>query len=169
MEAIWLLVGMVLGLFAGAGVMLLVERLRGAAAESAEVAHLRAQLDAAQTVAGAREELLALVKHGAGEEFAQRGGEVVNLLKAQLETTLAEAGADNDARKRAVAELVDPMKRTLDELKQRLDQVDRAREQTSTDLTAKLQTVSAGQEVVARNAAALERALRQPHVQGALG
>jgi DNA recombination protein RmuC len=169
MEAIWMLVGLVLGLFAGAGVMLLVVRLRGAATESAEVARLQAQLDAAQTVAGARDELLALVKQGAGEELAQRGGEVVELMKAHLETTLTQAGADEEARKRAVAELVDPMKQTLGQLKERVDQADRAREQTSTDLTAKLQTVTAGQEAVARNAAALERALRQPHVRGRWG
>lgn len=169
MEAIWLLVGLVLGLFAGAGVMLFAARVRRAAAESAEVARLRAQLDAARTVAGAREDLVALVKQGAGEELAQRGGEVVELMKAHLDTALTQAGADEAARKRAVAELVDPMKETLGQLKERLDQVDQAREQTSTDLTAKLQTVTAGQEAVARNAAALERALRQPHVRGRWG
>ncbi len=169
MEAVWLLVGLVLGLFAGAGGMLFVARVRGAAAESAEVARLRAQLEAAQSVAGARDELVALVKQGAGEELAQRGGEVVELMKAHLETALTQAGADEEARERAVAELVEPMKQTLGQLKERLDQVDQAREQTSTDLSAKLQTVTAGQEVVARNAAALERALRQPHVRGRWG
>jgi DNA recombination protein RmuC len=169
MEAIWLLVGLVLGLFAGAGVMLLVARLRRAATESAEVARLQAQLDAAQTVADAREDLVALVKLGAGEELSQRGGEVVELMKAHLETALTQAGADDEARKRAVSELVDPMKQTLGELKERLDQVDQARQQTSTDISAKLQTLTTGQEAVARNAAALERALRQPHVRGRWG
>lgn len=169
MEAVWLLVGLVLGLCAGAGGMLFVARVRGAAAESAEVARLRAQLDAAQSVAGARDELVALVKQGAGEELAERGGEVVELMKAHLETALTQAGADEEARERAVAELVDPMKQTLGQLQERLDQVDQAREQTSTDLSAKLQTVTAGQEAVARNAAALERALRQPHVRGRWG
>lgn len=169
MEAIWLLVGLVLGLCAGAGVMLLVARLRGAARESAAVARLQAQLDAAQTVAGAREDLVALVRQRAGEELAQRGGEVVELMKAHLETALTQAGADEEARKRAVSELVDPMKQTLGQLKERLDQVDQAREQTSTDISAKLQTLTTGQEAVARNAAALERALRQPHVRGRWG
>jgi DNA recombination protein RmuC len=169
MEAVWLLVGLVIGTFAGAGVMLFAARVRRAAGESAEVARLRAQLEAAQTVAGAREELVALVKQGAGEELAQRGGEVVELLKSHLGTALTRAGADEQARKRAVAELVDPMRETLGQLKERLDQVDQAREQTSTDLTARLETVAAGQEVVARNAAALERALRQPHVRGRWG
>lgn len=168
MEAIWLLVGLVLGLIAGAGVMFFIARVRTTAAESTDVARLQAQLDAAQTVAGAREELVALVKQGAGEELAQRGGEVVDLMKANLETTLTQAGADEEQRKRAVSELVDPMKQTLDQLRERLDQVDQAREQTSTD-TAKLQTLTTGQEAVARNAAALERALRQPHVRGRWG
>lgn len=169
MEPIWLLVGLVLGLFAGTGVTLLVARVRRVGAESAEVARLQAQLDAAQTIAGAREELVALVKQGAGEELAQRGGEVVELMKAHLEITLTQAGGDEEARKRAVTELVDPMTQTLGQLKERLDQVDRAHEQTSTDLTAKLQMVTAGQEAVARNTAALERALRQPHVRGRWG
>lgn len=169
MEAIWLLVGLVIGIFAGAGVMLFVARVRRAAGESAEVARLQAQLDAAQTVADARKELIALVKQGAGEELTQRGGELVEHLKSRLETALTQAGADDEARRRAVSELVDPMKQTLDQLTERLDQVDQAREQTSTDLTAKLQTLTVGQEAVARNAAALERALRQPHVRGRWG
>lgn len=169
MEGIWLLVGLVLGFFVGTGVMLFAARVRRAAAESAEVARLRAQLDAAQSVAAAREDLVALVKQGAGEELAQRGGEVVELMKAHLETALTQAGADEAARKRAVAELVDPMKQTLGQLKERLEKVDQAREKTSTDISAKLETVTAGQEAVARNAAALERALRQPHVRGRWG
>jgi DNA recombination protein RmuC len=169
MEAIWLLVGLIVGVIAGAWVMLRLERTRREGVQNAEVVRLQSQLEAAETLAGARENLLALVKQGAGEEFAQRGGEVVELIKAHLETTLTQAGADEDERKRAVACLVEPVNQTLTQLKERLDKVDQAREKTSTDLTAKLETVAAGQEVVARSAAALERALRQPHVRGRWG
>ena len=68
-----------------------------------------------------------------------------------------------------MAGLVEPVNQTLSQLKERLDKVDEARERNSNDLNAHLQTVAAGQEVVARNAAALERALRQPHVRGRWG
>ena len=169
MEAIWLLVGLLFGVFAGAWVMFRLERTRYDGVQNADVVRLQSQLEAAETLAGARENLLALVKQGAGEEFAHRGGEVVELIKAHLETTLVQAGADEDERKRAVASLVEPVNETLTQLKERLDQVDQARERTSTDLTAKLETVAAGQEVVARSAVALERALRQPHVRGRWG
>ena len=169
MEAVWLLVGLVVGVIAGAWVMLRLERTRQDGAESADVARLQSQLEASQTLAGARDDLLALVKQGAGEELAQRGGEVVELIKAHLDTALTQAGADEEERKRAVAGLVEPMNQTLTQLQERLDKVDEAREKTSTDLTARLQTVAAGQELVARSAAALERALRQPHVRGRWG
>jgi DNA recombination protein RmuC len=169
METIWLLVGLVIGVTAGAWAMLRFQRERHEGEQNAEVVRLRAQLDAAQTLTTAPDDILALVKQGAGEELAQRGGEVVELMKAHLDMALTQAGADDEARKRAVSELVGPMKQTLGQLKERLDQVDQARERTSTDITAKLQTVSAGQKEVARNAAALERALRQPHVRGRWG
>ena len=70
MEAIWLLVGLVAGIIAGAWVTYRFARIRREGAESAEVARLQSQLDAAQTLAGAREDLLDLVKQGAGEELA---------------------------------------------------------------------------------------------------
>jgi DNA recombination protein RmuC len=173
MEAIWLLVGLVVGVLAGAWVMLRLERTRHAGAESADVARLQGQLDAAestsQTLASAREELLALVRQGAGEELAQRGGEVVELMKAHLGTALTQAGADDAERKRAVAGLVEPMNQTLGQLKERMDKVDESRQKTERELTAQLRTVTTGQQDVAQSAAALERALRQPHVRGRWG
>src|SRR2546423_1606138 len=105
MHAVWLLVGLVVGAVAGAMVMVRFERARRAGAESAEVARLQAQLDGAQSLASARDDLLALVKQGAGEELAQRGGEVVELMKAHLDKALTQAGADEEARKQAVAKL----------------------------------------------------------------
>src|SRR5688572_27618743 len=86
MEAIWLLVGLVLGVFAGVGAMLFAARLRRAGAESAEVARLRALLEAAESRAGAREQLLALATQGAGTELTQRGGELVELMTTHLDS-----------------------------------------------------------------------------------
>jgi DNA recombination protein RmuC len=169
MEAVWLSVGLICGAIAGAVVMARLERAQRDGEERAEVARLQSQLEVAQTLAGAREDLLALVRQGASEELAQRGGEVVELIKAHLETTLTRAGADEEERKRAVVGLIDPVNRALAQLKERLDKVDEARERTSVDLTARLEVVAAGQEAVARSAAALERALRQPHVRGRWG
>src|SRR5690349_19988372 len=120
MEAIWMLVGLAVGGVVGAWVMLGLERSRRAGAENTEVVRLQAQLEAAestaQTLASAREELLALIKQGAGEEVSQRGSEVVELMKAHLETALTQAGADDETRKQAVAGLVDPMNTTLKQL-----------------------------------------------------
>ncbi len=169
MEATWLLIGLAFGVVAGAWVMQRLERARRDGTESAEIARLQSQLEASQTLAGAREDLLALVKQGAGEELTQRGGEVVELIKAHLQTKLTQAGVDEEERKRAVVGLVEPVNRTLTQLKERLDKVDEAREKTSTDLTARLEVVAAGQDTVARAAASLERALRQPHVRGRWG
>ncbi len=173
MGAIWLLVGLGVGAVLGAWVMLRLERTRQAGVENAELVRLQVQLEAerstSQTLASAREELLALVKQGAGDELAQRGGEIIALVKAHLDTALTQAGADEDARKQAVAELVEPVNQSLSQLTARLEKVDAAREQTATELAAQLRTVTAGQQEVARNAAGLERALRQPHVRGRWG
>jgi DNA recombination protein RmuC len=170
MEVILLLMGLVVGVVLGALVMAWWDRSRRAGAESAEVARLQAKLEGAESLLSAREDLLALVKQGAGEELALRGGEVLELVKAHLATTLTQSGTDDEEeRKRAVAGLVEPLNQTLAQLTNRLDKLDRVREQASIDLGAKLQTVTAGQEAVARSAAGLERALRQPHVRGRWG
>lgn len=134
-----------------------LERVRHAGAESADVARLQAQLESAQSLAGAHDGLLALVKQDAGEELAQRGGQLVELLTAHLGNALTQAGADDAERKRAVAELVAPMNQTLVQLKERLDKVDAGRERTERELTAQLRTVTSGQQDVARSAAAPQR------------
>lgn len=169
MEAMWLLVGLLVGGAVGVWMTARLERARHAGAESADVARLQAQLENAESLAGAHDGLLALVKQGAGEELAQRGGQLVELLTAHLGNALTQAGADDAERKRAVAELVEPMNQTLLQLKERLDRVDAGRERTERELTAQLRTVTSGQQDVARSAAALERALRQPHVRGRWG
>jgi DNA recombination protein RmuC len=150
-----------------------LERTGQAGAEAAEVARLQARVESAesasQTLVSAREELLALVRQGAGDELTQRGGEVVSLIKAHLETAMAQAGADEESRKRAVSDLVEPLTSTLRLLKERVDKVDENRQTSERELTAQLRGVTAGQQDVARSAAALERALRQPHVRGRWG
>jgi DNA recombination protein RmuC len=173
MQGVWLLVGLGIGGFVGAFAMLRFERARRDGVENAEIATLRAKLEASeattQTFATAREEILAFVKQGAGEEIAQRGGEVVKQVTLHLEAALKQAGADDEERKRAVAGLVEPVNQKLAQLQQGLAKFDIDRERTSTDLTAKLMTVAAGQEAVARSATSLERALRQPQVRGRWG
>lgn len=161
MGPIWLLVGLLVGAVIGAWL--------GVRFGRDGVAGLQAQLEAAQTVAGARDELLALVKQGAGEELAERGDQFLKLMEAQLEKTMTQAGAGEEARKKAIEELVAPVGETLKQLGQRLETVDGARQSTETELTAQLRSVTEGQQQVARNAALLERALRQPHVRGRWG
>ncbi len=161
MGPIWLLVGLLLGAVIGAWL--------GVRFGRSGVAGVQAQLEAAQTVAGARDELVALVKQGAGEELAERGTQFLSLMEAQLEKAMTQAGTGEEARKKAIEELVAPIGETLKQLGQRLETVDDARQRTETELTAQLRSVTQGQQQVARNAALLERALRQPHVRGRWG
>ncbi len=169
MGPIWLLVGLIAGAAVGAWVMRRFERARVTATENAENVRLQTQLEAAQTVANAREDLVAVVKHGAGEELAQRGNEVVELVKAHLDTKLTESGADEQARRQAIEGVVAPVATTLKQLSDRLEQVDDSRQRTERELTAQLTGVANGQSEVVRSAASLERALRQPHVRGRWG
>ena len=173
MQASWLLVGLVFGALAGAWVMRRLERTRHAGVHAAEVARLEGRVESAESASralvSAREELLALVRQGAGDELAHRGGEVVTLVKAHLETAMVQAGADEESRKRAVSDLVEPLTRTLTHLKERVDKADENWQKTERELTAQLRGVTSGQQDVARSAAALERALRQPHVRGRWG
>jgi DNA recombination protein RmuC len=173
MEGLWLLVGLVLGAVSGAVVMARFQHSRRAWSESAEVARLRTELDAAKSpvdaLAGARDEMLALVKQGAGEELTQRGGELMKLVTAHLETATTKAEAGDEKRKQAVSDLVAPVNEMLGQVKERLDKVDRSREETHRELTAQLRALTSGQQEVARNAAVLERALRQPHTRGRWG
>jgi len=173
MEAIWLLVGLLMGAAGGGWAVVRLERAHRAGRESVEAARLQGELAGAEAaradLVAAREELLALVKQGAGEELAQRGSEVVERVQAHLRSALTQAGADDEKRKQQVESVVEPVTRTLGQLTEKLDKVDAAREQTATQLTAHLSTVQEGQREVAQNAAKLERGLRQPHVRGRWG
>lgn len=161
MGPIWLLLGLLIGAAIGAWV--------GTRLGRARVGGLEAQLEAAQTVAGARDELVSLVKQGAGEELAERGNQFLKLMEAQLGKVLTESGADEEARRKAIEEMVSPVSDTLKRLGEQMYKVDQARQDSDRELTAQLRAVTAGQRDVSKNAGLLERALRQPHVRGRWG
>jgi DNA recombination protein RmuC len=165
MQAILILVGLVVGGVIGGVVMARLERARG----GGEIAALAAKLEASESLAGAREELVALVKQGAGEEIALRGDDIIKHVKSTLDAALKQTGANDEERQRALSGLVEPFTQNLKQMKERLDKVDEAREKTATDLSAQLARVTAGQDAVARSASSLERALRQPQVRGRWG
>ncbi len=143
----------------------------------AELVGLRTALEAerrgtAEKVAAlthAREELLATVRESCGEVMDGRGRQLVDHLKAELAAGRTEHEADLERRQRAVEDVVAPIRRTLGEMGETLQRVDRGHQRTNAELGERLRGVVDAQREVRTETASLARALRQPQARGRWG
>ena len=143
----------------------------------AQVAGLKAELDAERRLAAeklealteVREDLLAQVGKSAGEVLDGRGKQLVEQLKSELATTKAEASADMGKRQKAVEDLVKPLSDTMKQMGEAMEKVDIDRRKTHTELTQSLVSVADAQKELRTETGALGRALRQPETRGRWG
>jgi DNA recombination protein RmuC len=172
MEAVWFVVGALVGGLAVAGVF-----LRSQSSLREERGGLQAALDAERnatkekldTLTQARDDLLAVVKESAGQALSERGEQIVGRLKAELEAAKTDAGADLERRQKAVEDLVAPVTTALTEMGKSLKSIDEDRRRTHTELSTRLKDVTDAQREVRAEAGAIGRALRQPHTRGRWG
>jgi DNA recombination protein RmuC len=144
---------------------------------TASEAAARATLEAERRAHLDRESLVADSEERLSDRFAALAAQALHenseQLAAQARVSLAaESRATRMAleeRQRAIADLLAPLSRTLDELGGRLCDVDRARAVTEARLAASLAGVSAGQGELKNATEGLVRALRQPSVRGRWG
>jgi DNA recombination protein RmuC len=182
MNAVWLLIG----LFAGAGLALVLvrARLRGLSADAARAGELERELIRARadleherslsqerlaTVNDAQERLSASFKALSAEALQASVAHLSEVAQSQLRATQAEAKGDLDKRRDAVEQLVAPLKEQLGRVDAQLLQLDRERRESRGRLEAQLKTLADTGEKLRTETGALVTALRKPNARGQWG
>jgi DNA recombination protein RmuC len=158
MDALWLL----LGLTVGAAAMWLVMRSR--------VEHERALAgERLATVNDARERLSSSFKALSAEALQANMSQLAELARGQLQAAQAEAKGDLEVRRKAVEQLVAPLKEQLGRVDAHLESLDRERRESRGRLEAQLRTLTETQEKLRTETGALVTALRKPNARGQWG
>ena len=182
MNALWLLVGLV----AGAGVVLLAvrPRLRLLSSEAARAGELerdlvraRAEVEHERAVAherlaavtDAQERLSASFKALSAEALQSNMAQLSELARAQLREVQAEAKGDLDKRQQAVEQLVAPLREQLGRVDTQLLRLDQERRESRGRLETQLKTLAETGERLRTETGALVTALRKPNARGQWG
>jgi DNA recombination protein RmuC len=158
MEALWLL----LGLLIGAAVAVLAMRER--------VVQERARADERlSTVSDAQERLSASFKALSSEALQASMAQLTEMARAQLQTAQAEAKGDLDKRQHAVEQLLAPLKDQLGRVDAQLLRLDQERRESRGRLEAQLGRLNETGERLRTETGALVTALRKPNTRGQWG
>jgi DNA recombination protein RmuC len=182
MNALWLLVGLIVG--AGGVLLVLRSRLRALASESARANELerdlvraRAEIDHERTLAQERLQTLSSAQERLSESFKALSAEALQssmkqlseMAKVQLEAVQAQAKGELDKRQSAVEQLVVPIKEQLGKVDAQLLALDQERRESRGRLEAQLRTLTETGEKLRSETGALVTALRKPNARGQWG
>ena len=156
------------------------ERDRAIAAHAAslvEVATTQQQLVAVERQATERREFLEQQIAQLRDTFATLANDSLDrsserflkLASTHFETLSEKSGADLEQRKQAIAALVEPIGKTLDQTRERLDAVEKARADAFGRLDERLREQVAAAQQLSTTALGLSRALSRPEVRGRYG
>jgi DNA recombination protein RmuC len=117
----------------------------------------------------AGEELQNAFKALAADALKNNNLSFLELAKASLERFQTQAKTDLEARQRAVADLVSPVRESLGSLDAQIQQMEIARGEAYGDLKAQVQSLITTQSELRSETGNLVRALRTPNVRGRWG
>ncbi len=182
MQAIWLLIGLVIG--AGLVLALVRGRLRALTAEVARAGDLERQLLKAEsqlehertlaeerlaTLQDAQERLSNSFKALSAEALQASMKQLTELARSQLQAAQTEVKGDMDKRHQAVEQLVAPLKEQLGRMDTQLVALDRDRRESRGRLESQLRTLNETGEKLRSETGALVTALRKPNTRGQWG
>jgi len=182
MNALWLLVGLIVG--AGAALVALRPRMRSLSREAAHAGELERELVRARadlehervlaqerlaTLTDAQERLSASFKALSADALKSSIDQLTELNRAQLSAARAEARGDLDTRRQAVEQLVGPLKEQLGRVDAQLLALDQERRESRGRLEAQLRTLAETGERLRTETGALVTALRKPNARGQWG
>jgi DNA recombination protein RmuC len=164
---------------------------KGLAAEKAELARLledsrqlvesRARVESAleserktsnekiALLAKTGEELQNAFKALAADALKSNNSSFLQIAQETLKRFQSEAKSDLDARQKAVADLVAPVRESLNKVDAQIQQIEVARSEAYGDLRAQVQSLIATQSELRSETGNLVRALRTPNVRGRWG
>jgi DNA recombination protein RmuC len=158
MDAVWLLIGLLVGAFSAWLVMRSrLEHERALARERMAV------------VTDSQERLSTSFKALSAEALQANMAQLAELARTQLQAAQAEAKGDLDKRQRAVEQMVAPLREQLGRVDEQLVTLDRDRRESRGRLEAQLRALSETGEKLRTETGALVTALRKPNARGQWG
>ncbi|MCA9298148.1 MAG: DNA recombination protein RmuC, partial [Phycisphaerales bacterium] len=137
------------------------------------VTELEARLDASDQRRADDEARLAQLKETfdalAGKTLKDAQASFLQLANENFEKRTKESQADLDARKKAVESLVEPIGKTLEQTKLKLEAIEKARTESFATLTEHIRQVQDGSTTLRDETARLTKALARPDVRGRYG
>ncbi|MBV8943762.1 MAG: DNA recombination protein RmuC [Solirubrobacterales bacterium] len=182
MNALWLILGLLLGAVAVAGALApRIKRLSADAARASELDRelVRAQADLTherslaaerlKTLSDAQDQLSANFKALSAEALHAGMAQLTELARGHLLATQAQATGELEKRQQAVEQLVAPLKDQLGRVDAQLVSLDQERRESRGRLEAQLRTLTETGEKLRTETGALVTALRKPNARGQWG
>jgi DNA recombination protein RmuC len=131
---------------------------------------LQARVEAqANSLEEVRKAMVDTFKSAASDALTQNNRQFMDLAKSQLETHVKEAEGNLDERKSAIAEMLKPVKESIDSYKKRIEELEKGSEKTFGQVTAMLSNIQITNASLQKETGALVNALRNPRVRGRWG
>jgi DNA recombination protein RmuC len=137
--------------------------------ESTLEAERKTSSEKVELVTRASEELRNAFKAMASDALKSNNLSFLELAKASLERFQSEAKGDLEARQKAVADMVSPVRESLSKVDAQIQQMEVARGRAYGDLHAQVQSLILTQKELQSETSNLVRALRTPNVRGRWG
>jgi DNA recombination protein RmuC len=131
---------------------------------------LQAKVEAqANSLEEVRKAMVDTFKSAASDALTQNNKQFMDLAKSQLETHVKEAEGNLDERKSAIAEMLKPVKESIDSYKKRIEELEKGSEKTFGQVTEMLSNIQITNASLQKETGALVNALRNPRVRGRWG
>ncbi len=117
----------------------------------------------------ARAKLVETFQAAASQVLAENNARFLELAKTRLEALQKEAAGDLSQRQTAIAGMVEPLKQSLESLRQHVGQVEASRRQAYGELTAQVQQLNDNSRALREETGSLVTSLRQPQIKGKWG
>ena len=116
-----------------------------------------------------RKAMVDTFKSAASDALTQNNKQFLDLAKSQLETHVKEAEGNLEERKSAIAEMLKPVKESIDSYKKRIEELEKGSEKTFGQVTEMLSNIQITNASLQKETGALVNALRNPRVRGRWG
>src|SRR5450759_2299934 len=131
---------------------------------------LQAKVEAqANSLEEVRKAMVDTFKSAASDALTQNNKQFMDLAKSQLETHVKEAEGNLDERKSAIAEMLKPVKESIDSYNKRIEELEKGSEKTFGQVTEMLSNIQITNASLQKETGALVNALRNPRVRGRWG
>jgi len=134
------------------------------------ISTLTARIEAqANSLDEVRKAMVDTFKSAASDALTQNNKQFLDLATTQLGTHVKEAEGNLDERKSAIAEMLKPVKESIDSYKKRIEELEKGSEKTFGQVTEMLSNIQNTNTSLQKETTALVNALRNPRVRGKWG